>query len=452
MVETAQTYNRHAYMYIEYPHKSYWSPGFGAKELRAGLAQQGQEPVPLLLYVHFPYCERQCFYCTCHTEISSNHERYRAFLGLLMQEMDLYQRFFDEQGINPAFVEVHLGGGSPTLLKKRDFAALVDRIDDLVGTANLREFAIEVDPRHTDPEKLRFYQSQGINRISLGIQDFDPAVQQAINRVQPIERIEPLMAPDVRGMFPHGVNFDILCGLPHQTPESIQETFRTVAELAPDRICLNHLHFAPEFSPHQRFMVDGQQGRPSSLPGHVEKRILFRAAQDVLEAHGYLRTGYDHFAKPDDDVARALDAETMHWNSLGVTSGAYRDVLGIGPHSTSTLFNTYAQNVYGTQAYQEKIRAGELPLQRGVVLNHDDLVRRRVIQTLRNYSCLDYGRIEAAHDLCFTTYFAESLQKLQVLEQDGLVVLSDRCLQVTELGQEFVLQVCACFDAYLERD
>ena len=258
------------------------------------------------------------------------------------------------------------------------------------------------------------------------------------------------MTDEMKGLFAHGINFDILCGLPHQTPQSIRRTFETVAELEPARICLNHLHYSPQFSPHQRFMVDGKQGRPTSLPDTMEKRALFDVAQEVLLRHGYVRTGFDHFALPDDDVAQALKANRMKWNSLGVTAGAYSHVLGMGPHSTSTLFDTYIQNVYGTSDYRQKVLAGQLPLYRGVVLQRDDEIRRDVIQEIRNFSKLRFSDLETRFGIVFDQYFKNELGRLAPLARDGLVEVYEQGLQVTELGQEFVLHVCSCFDGYLK--
>lgn len=451
MIETAHKYSRHAYMYVEYPHKSFWSEDFSVADLQGGLAPLANDSKPLMLYVHFPYCERQCFYCTCHTEINQDYERSRAYLELLFQEMALYQQVFDRAGIDPQFVEVHLGGGSPTLLQEKEFDALVDRLDRLVDVSRLREFAIEVDPRHTTPEKLRYYHSKGINRISLGIQSFDPVVQKAINRIQPRKLVEPLMTQEMRELFGNGINFDILCGLPNQTPERIRHTFEDVVDLAPDRICLNHLHFAPQFSPHQRFMVDGRNGRPTRLPDYIEKRILFREALNLLLQHGYVRTGFDHFARCEDDVAQALENGQMHWNSLGVTAGAYDQVLGVGPHSTSTLTDRYAQNIYGTRDYEKCIQQGQLPVFRGHVLSADDQIRRFVIQTLRNFGQIQFRDFETAFGIGFENYFSPEMDSLCGLVEDGLIEVDAEGLLVTELGWEFVLFICEHFDAYSQR-
>ena len=324
IVETAQKYSGTAYMYVEYPHKSFWSPTFNDVDLKRELQQQAG---PFLLYVHFPFCERQCFYCTCHTEITQRYERAQAYLDLLFHEIDLYQGYFDKHGIAPEFVEVHLGGGSPTLLQEPEFDRLVAKLGGLVDLTRVREFAIEVDPRHTNRDKLQYFRSKGINRISLGIQDFDPAVQRAINRMQSVELVGVLLDQDTRTLFPNGINFDVLCGLPNQTLTSMRKTFQTIVDLAPTRICLNHLHFAPEFARHQMIMVDGKNGRPTRLPNSIERKLLFQEAMSILRGNGYERTGYDHFAKPEDDVAQALKGNTMKWNALGVTAGAYQHVL-----------------------------------------------------------------------------------------------------------------------------
>jgi oxygen-independent coproporphyrinogen III oxidase len=443
--ETAHKYNRLAYMYVEYPHKSFWSPKFNARDLKRALKLQTG---PFLLYVHFPFCEKQCFYCTCHTEITHDYERAKAYLNLLFHEIDLYRRYFDRHGIDPVFVEIHLGGGSPTLLQEQEFDSLVAKLGDLVDWTRVREFAIEVDPRHTNRDKLQYYRGRGINRISLGIQDFDPAVQQAINRIQSVELIASLLEPETRDLFPNGINFDVLCGLPNQTPMSMRKTFKAIVDLAPTRICLNHLHFAPEFARHQTIMIDGKNGRPTRLPNPVERKLLFQEAMAVLIENGYERTGYDHFARPEDDVAQALKANTMKWNALGVTTGAYQQVLGLGPHSTSTLSGCYAQNCYSTQAYGEYLAKDRLPTFRGKVLSQDDIIRRDVIQRIRNFSGLSFAEIEETYPIEFEHYFSAELESLTGFVQDELIEISDRSIRVTELGREFVLFVCRQFDAY----
>ena len=223
----------------------------------------------------------------------------------------------------PNFTEIHLGGGSPNVLRNTDFRALIDRLGSLADMKNIKEFSIEIDPREVTEDKLLFYHECGVNRLSFGIQDFDPDVQKAINRVQPPELVEKLLTDKVRRSFDKGINFDLLCGLPLQTTESIRRTLDQVVKLAPDRICFNYLHYSPKFAKHQQLMIDGKNGRPTRLPDLYERKMIFNEALSVLLDNGYVRTGYEHFAKPNDEVVRALLDKKLHWNSLGVTRAVH---------------------------------------------------------------------------------------------------------------------------------
>ncbi len=447
-------YNYKAFMYIEYPHKSFWREDFNETDFKEGLSTLGREnrDEPLLLYVHIPFCPQKCFYCTCHASVSSDHERIKEYLGCLHREMDLFQGFFEKNNIAPNFTEIHLGGGSPTHLNTEEFDGLVKRIGSFADIKKLSEFSIEIDPRYTNRERMFYYKDKGINRISFGVQDFDTKVQKAINRVQPPEMIEGLIAPDIRKLFGNGLNFDIICGLPHQTPESIKATFERVVQMFPDRVCFNYLDYAPKLFRHQEFMVDGKKDRPTRLPDNYERKILFRTGLEVLTENGYVRTGYDHFAKPEDDIAKAMLEGKMKWNALGVTAGRYSDVIGIGPHSASTVGNYYSQNVYGVENYQEIVRKDVIPSFRGHRLDKDDLIRRDVIQTIRNFSSLNYKEIEKRHDINFREYFKREISSLSGFVEDGLIESSDRRIRVTEAGKDFVLFICKNFDAYINKN
>src|SRR3989344_5896418 len=295
-----------AFMYTEYPHKSFWSTSLKDKDYRSALlGLLTREPkTPLLLYIHILYCTQLCWFCTCHLgEITKNYGKREKYLDLLYSEIKLMRDFFDEHSLSPNFTEIHLGGGSPTDLTISDFDKLMENLGTIVDVKNLAEFSLEIDPRHTTKKMLSYYHSKGINRISMGIQDFDPQVQKAINRVQPVKLVEDLMDSGVSELFPNGINFDIICGLPHQTIETIKRTADQCVRLSPDR-----------------------------LPDYYERKELFAKALETLTAGGYVRTGYDHFAKPTDSVAKALAEGKMHWNALGVTAGRYDSVIGVGVH------------------------------------------------------------------------------------------------------------------------
>lgn len=446
--EVAKRYDIPAFMYVEYPHKSFWSREFSEYDLKAGLWDLFvNRRDPVLLYVHMPYCQKQCLFCTCHVLITSEYERVRAYMDVLYQEIELYRRQFEVWGVRPNFREIHLGGGSPTFINEEDFQEMVRRLGTIADISNLDEFSIEIDPRRVKKDRMRFYHRMGINRISFGIQDFDSKVQKAVDRLQPAFLTERLLTPDIRALFPNGVNFDIICGLPHQTVESIRATMETVAALNPDRVCLNYLDYSPQsvrFAPHQLQMPD------EAIPQGYARKQLFLAAREVLERSGYLRTGYDHFAKPADDVGRAMKEKKMIWNSLGVTPGRCVDILGIGVHSYSRLGpRFYAQSAYDLNEYERMVLGGHFPIFRGHQLSDDDVLRREVIHTLRIYFFVAYQEIEQKFGMVFAEYFRDEIASLSGFVQDGLVEVSPESIKITELGQQFANLVCKAFDHYV---
>ena len=440
-----------AFMYTEYPHKSFWSTDMGSEDCHSALLELlTDEPnVPLLLYVHILYCTKLCWFCNCHIgEITQSQDKRKDYLELLYSEIRLFKKLFDKHSLAPNFTEIHLGGGSPTDLSMNDFSRLVENLSSIVDIKNLSEFSIEIDPRHSSREMLRFYHNQGINRISFGIQDFDPGVQKAINRIQPIELVEKLMGPEISDLFPNGINFDIICGLPHQTTETIKRTMDECVRLSPDRICFNYLHQAPEFSKHQRLMSDGKFGRPDHLPDYYERKKLFTIAMETLIKAGYIRTGYDHFAKPTDAVAKAMAEGKMQWNALGVTAGRYTSIIGVGIQSFSTIGNYYFQNFYDLKKYRESLRQGQFPIFRGHRQNQDDLIRRDVIQTLRSFFSIDFRCIDEKYAINFEEYFDPELVALDDYVRDGLIEIKDRSIIITEKGHQFANTVCYVFDKY----
>lgn len=450
LASLAEKYNTTGFMYTEYPHKSFWSGEFGEAELKNALKVlfSKDKDTPFLLYVHIPFCEQLCWFCTCHMSITTEYEKVKHYLKFLFQEIDLLREYFDETEVTPNFREIHLGGGSPTFVYEEEFDSLIQKLGSIADLKKLDEFSIEIDPRKVDGERMEYYHAKGINRISFGVQDFDFEVQKAINRVQPAELIENLVTPEIRSRFANGVNFDLICGLPNQTPETIRKTCVRVVKMSPDRICLNYLHYAPQFAPHQKIMWDGRHGRPSRLPDFFERKMIFLEALRVLTGAGYVRTGYDHFAKPTDAVAKAMQEKKMQWNSLGVTAGRYSDVIGIGVHSLSTLGDCYSQNFYELPDYEKALANGGFPVYRGHRLTPDDLIRRAVIHTLRNFFFLDFREFETRYDIEFKKYFKEELVSLQEFVKDEIVEIYDTSIRITELGHQFANLVCRDFDKF----
>ena len=453
MDELVERYGTTGFMYTEYPHKSFWDKSFNDKDYRSALAIEmgSHQNNSSLLYVHLPYCQELCWFCTCHVAITNSYDKVIQYMEFLYKEIDLLTYIFQNNPKQPTFTEIHLGGGSPTFLKEAEFDTLIERLKKLVDIDSLQEFSIEIDPRRVDRKRMVYYHKKGINRISFGIQDFDLKVQKAINRVQPIDLIENLLAPEIRNLFPNGVNFDIIGGLPHQTPQTVRVTADECLRLSPDRICFNYLHFAPNFAQHQEIMCDGNNGRPSKLPDYSERKNIFGEFLEVLSENGnYVRTGYDHFALSTDQNAKSMKKREMKWNALGVTSGRYHNIIGIGVHSYSTIGKYYFQNFYEIEDYENSLNQGLLPIYRGKELSKDDLIRRDIIQRIRNYFHLNIIEIEKLYDINFKNYFSLELHKLVQLEKDGLIEFNDKAIIITDIGYQFTNIVCRVFDKYYE--
>ncbi|MEE8347938.1 MAG: hypothetical protein V3R94_00080, partial [Acidobacteriota bacterium] len=248
------------------------------------------------------------------------------------------------------------------------------------------------------------------------------------------------------------VNFDIICGLPNQTPQTMRKTCEEILKMSPDRICLNYLHFSPQMAKHQQVMVDGRDGRPDRLPNFPERKAIFVEALQILKENGYIRTGYDHFAKPTDANALAMEEGKMGWNELGTTPGNVFDVIGLGVSSMSTVGDHYFQNFYELEDYEQALSEGQFPIYRGHRLTRDDIIRRDVIQTLRSFFTVEFASIEARHGIQFKEYFNAELEGLGEFVTDGILETPDHSITVTELGHQFTNLVCRNFDKYYEED
>lgn len=433
------------YTFNEYPHKSLWSTESGESGFKTALRNlaSSDEDASQLLFINIPFCERQCLFCICHTIITSDYERIRRYLQSLLCEIDLFREFCDGNLVVPGIGEIHIGGGTPTILVEEDFDRLIEKVRSIADMDGLSQFSIEIDPRCVTTEDLQYYRALGVDRISLGIQDFDLDVQKAINRVQPVELVENLLTPQMRECF-DGVNFDVLCGLPRQTMESFRRTIEKVIELSPDRIMLMFLNYSPDLKKHHRLMNE------SEMPGLYEKIAIFSQAVRMLVESGYVRIGFDHFAKPTDDLARAMQDRAMHWNSLGYRPGRCIDMIGLGAGSLSRITaGYYSQNALSLSDYEAAVAGGRFPVMRGHKLTSDDVLRRDVIHELRCYFSLDIGRIEEKYDIDFRQYFAAEVRALGECASDGILEMSEDTIILTELGEHFVAHICGIFDAYM---
>ena len=430
--------------YPDYPEKVHWVHPFRQADFEAGLKDFHSQPASLL-YVHMPYCSAQCLFCNCKTIISRDYQNVRNYLEWLYKEIKMHADFCQNNGLRPSISEIHLGGGSPTYMNEKDFSTLIDHLRSWVDFNSLNEVSIEIDPRHVKPQQMPFYSSMGINRISFGIQDLDFEVQRAVDRIQPDFVVKRLLAPEIRSLFPHGVNFDVMCGLPNQTRKSFQETLEKVIEASPDRISLLTMNMTPETAPHQLLMP------LDKIPDALTAKVFLFDAIEKLTANGYVRTGFDHFAKPEDSVAKARSEGKMSWGSFGCTAGGYKDFLGIGTSSFSRLGSRHsAQNVYELETWKQLISEGRFPILRGHILSDDDVIRRDVTQHLRAYPSIKYEDIEKEHGIDFKNYFSKELDRLVRLAEDGLVELKTDGFEMTEFGSLFADFIAEEFDAYVK--
>ena len=396
-----------------------------------------------MLYLHIPFCAQMCFFCLCHFRITHDYERVRRYLGLLCEEILMVERItLETQSFN--IREVHLGGGSPTYMRENEFLHLKHWLNTLVDFKNLDEFTIEIDPRAIGRDRLAFYAEQGIDRISFGIQDFDPDVQRAINRFQPPELVENILSSSSRSKF-KSVNFDLLIGLPNQTLNTVKNTMFRVAAMRPDRIALSYMHFNPGVHHHQHVMKKGQP-----LPNFRARKEMHETAASILVDLGYVRTGFEHFALPGDDVAKAVDTGEVKYNSLGATPGRCTNMIGLGVSSYSRITDyKYFQQTYDHVEYAKAISENRFPIMRGHHLTGQDLVRREIIQTLRSVFRLSIDEINQKYCVEIRRTMAREFKLLQEMEGDGMVSLKDGEIVITDDGRNFTNVICRVFDSYV---
>jgi oxygen-independent coproporphyrinogen-3 oxidase len=433
--------------YTSYPILSQWSHDFTGNHFKNALEEMFSEDAasPLSLYIHFPFCPKLCYYCCCNIKITKNRGEIRRFLDHLVKEVNLFADFFSKNSIRPNIREVHFGGGSPSFMTIEEMDLLITGLKSFVDFKTLSEFIIEVDARTVDENKLNYYHEKGINRISLGIQDFDPLVQKAVNREQPVEYVERLLSPNLRKYF-KSVNFDLIYGLPLQTVESFKTTIATALGFLPDRICLYNYGHTPEVHKHQSLI------RKSDLPDIYEKtKINLEAIQKLLDC-GYERIGIDHFARPYDDLAEAMHNKAITRIFNGYACGRTRDLIGLGPTSSSSFSHYYTQNVYSHSEYYKRIDAHEFPILRGFRLNRDDIIRRDVINNICTNFSLDIHNMEKKYNIIFNNYFQKEIVSLDSFVQDGILKISDNKIIITSLGKNFLRHVCMVFDNYLQKN
>ncbi|WP_136253624.1 oxygen-independent coproporphyrinogen III oxidase [Onishia niordana] len=427
--------------YTSYPTAPAFHEGFGAADFEAALARSNAAARPLSLYVHVPFCRRICFYCACNKIATKNTQLAEPYLTRLDREMLLTSRHLDT---SREVTQLHWGGGTPTFLTLAQMGDLIDRLDARFGLSSApeRDYAIEIDPREADVLTLRHLQALGFNRLSLGVQDLDPTVQQAINRVQPRVLTESLIE-EARRLGFHSLNLDLIYGLPHQTPASFAATLAQVIEMGPARLSVfNYAHMPSRFAPQRRISE-------ADLPGPDAKLAMLQTSIEMLEDAGYVHIGMDHFALPDDSLARAQRLGTMTRNFQGYSTHGDSDLVGLGVSAISRVDDCYAQNPTALADYESALDAGRLATLKGVRLSLDDRLRRRAIERLMCDMALDFTSLGREFDINAESWLSDALARLAPSIEDGLIEKHGNKLSVTPRGRLLIRHLAMAFDARL---
>ena len=439
--ELISRYDQSGPRYTSYPTAVQFHDGFGPQEYRAAARASNASGRPLSLYFHIPFCDTVCFYCACNKVATKDRSRSQPYLDRVYRELAMQGELFDS---NRPVEQLHWGGGTPTFISAEQMRELMREtgrhfrlLDDDSG-----EYSIEIDPREVTDETVGMLREIGFNRMSLGLQDLDPNVQKAVNRIQTAEETFGALAAARREGF-RSVSMDLIYGLPLQTPQSFIATLDRVIEAEPDRLSVfNYAHLPKMFKPQRRI-------NELELPSPDQKLEILQQVGERLASAGYVYIGMDHFARPDDELAVAQREGQLYRNFQGYSTHAHCDLVALGVTSIAMVGNTYAQNMRTLDEYYERIDAGELAVFRGVELNRDDELRRAVITQLICNFVLAMDKVEGDWEIRFDAYFEAELKRLRQMEEDGLVRIDNRRVEVLPAGRLLIRNICMVFDHYL---
>jgi oxygen-independent coproporphyrinogen III oxidase len=441
--ELLRRYDKPGPRYTSYPTAPQFSADFGEAAFREHARRSNADPIPrqLSLYLHIPYCFSPCFYCGCNRIITRDFGRSAPYLERLLREAEEVSHLFDR---DREVIQLHLGGGTPNFLRPSQIADLIERLSRqfYFSRSAQRDFSIELDPRLIQEGDIAAYAAAGLNRASLGAQDFDPEVQRAVNRVQSVEQTLRTIEECREANF-RSVNVDLIYGLPKQTLAGFGRTLDIVLNARPDRLAVYGYAHMPELFKAQRQIVS------EDLPDAETKLALLGLAIDKLSAAGYRYIGMDHFALPEDDLARAQDAGNLHRNFMGYTTHADSDLIGLGMSAISHIGDSFSQNARDLPSWESALDRGRLPVWRGMEMDRDDVLRSEVIQQLMCQGEIDIGAIENRYDIDFGDYFSESLHQLPDLVADGLAEVQPSRIIATSRGRLLLRIIAMCFDRYL---
>ncbi len=433
--------------YTSYPTAVQFHENFNAQAYKDAIvvsntnSQNAAQPQPLSLYFHIPFCNTVCFYCGCNKVVTKDRSKAAPYLARLHKEIEMQAAVFNaDRPVN----QLHWGGGTPTFISHQEIEALmrVTRQYFKLHDDDSGEYSIEIDPREVTSETLSLLREIGFNRISLGVQDFDSQVQQAVNRIQSEEKTLSVIS-DARTLGFKSISVDLIYGLPFQSRDSFAKTVEKIVLASPDRVSVfNYAHLPEMFKPQRRISVE-------DLPSASEKLDILKLTMEQFSQSGYIYIGMDHFAKPEDELAVAQKNNTLYRNFQGYSTHADCDLIAMGITSINQVGNTYSQNVKTLDEYYECIDAGVFPIYRGIKLDADDLLRRAVITQLICHFDLDFEVIENKFNIRFSEYFATELNVFEPMIKDGLILMDNKKIQVLPAGRLLIRNICMIFDKYL---
>jgi len=429
--------------YTSYPTAVQFHSQVGTFDLLHALRESRKASRPLSLYVHVPFCANICYYCACNKVITKDRGRAQPYLQRLEQEIQLVACHLDP---NQTVEQLHFGGGTPTFLSHDELRQLMARLRQHFNLLNddSGDYGIEIDPREADWSTMGLLRELGFNRISIGLQDLDPNVQRAVNRLQSLEETRAVIEA-ARTLQFRSINIDLIYGLPKQTPENFARTVDEVINLQPDRLSVfNYAHLPERFLPQRRI-------NSHELPAPADKLEMLHRTIEQLTAAGYRYIGMDHFALPDDELAIAQEESTLQRNFQGYTTHGHCDLIGLGVSAISQIGDLYCQNSSDLNQYQNTLASAQLATSRGLLCNADDRLRREVIQQIICNCSLEFADIEKQFTRDFRGYFAELWPRLMAMANDGLIELDNERLTALPAGRLLVRSVCMVFDAYLEQ-
>jgi len=429
--------------YTSYPTALQFSESLTAGDYQRQARASNDSDVPLSLYVHIPFCHSLCYYCGCNKIVTHNQVRVDRYIEMLYREITMQAELFDK---SRKIEQLHFGGGTPTYLDKEQLGELLTKLRDAFNfdESDDREFSIEVDPRTVDADRIRHLAELGFNRLSLGIQDFEPDVMEAVNRKQTPDEVQALVDSAIDAGF-GSISFDLIYGLPLQTVESFNRTLDIVIGMKPDRLAVyNYAHLPQRFKGQRMINAD-------DIPLPETKLELLHHTIDKLCTAGYVYIGMDHFALPDDELVQARLNGTLQRNFQGYSTHRQCDLVSLGVSSISNIGNMFAQNAITTMEYEKIIESGEFPIKKGILVDDDDLLRAEVIQALMCYDSLSFDDFGAKHGIDFRAYFSAEIKRLAPLADDDLIELNQSGVVITQKGRLLLRSIAMVFDRHIDQ-